>query len=97
MNEVEFIRSLRDAEQKSGANPRPIGDVTAWVLDDIRRQESPDEDRRVWQFAAGFACVAALIAVVVGVHFYSALTDPFSMGLQLLASIDSPLGTAVPY
>ena len=94
MNEVDVLRQLDRAAQSSAAPPRPMGDVTGWVLDDIRRAQSQFDERRVWQIAAGLGCVAATLAVFAVLQVYVSFENPLAdIGLQAFVSIESPFAS----
>ena len=92
MNEVDMIKQMASAAGpgRPGAPGQAVGDVTDWVLRDIR-DGGPQETRDV-RLAATIGCVLAVLAVALAIGAWSTVGDPSDeISIHASLAIENPL------
>lgn len=89
MNEIDMIKKL-DRSAASGDVAKPV-DVAGSVLATIARGEVQSDERRVWQFAAAAAGIAAIISIYAASEFQRETDSLADLGVHAMAAVESPL------
>ena len=97
MNEVETLKQMASTAglgMHEATRSEPIGDVTDWVLRDIR-QTAPRQERRDARALATIGCVLVMLAIGMAAQAWSSLGDPMDdMAFQAASVIANPLTEA---
>jgi len=83
MNDEELFKSM--SAKVRDETPVEIGDVSAWVLRDIRNRRVPIE-RGVWEAIGGATCVLALVAAIFAGRAWSSFSNPLTDVVTVLPS-----------